>query len=305
MAKQKISWKNLIVELVIAVTAALLVLIVTNEAFFPIKPLRELELKFLDSRFLERGAREIKDSAEVVIVEINQDTYDGLPDEHRGWPWPRFLYAKLIDNLTAAGVKAIGIDILMSNPDQYSPENDSLMMESIRKSGIVVVAAKIDIRREAIAEQMDNYSLSSQSNQGGGLIVKKDEDYGNVFYKADSSIGIVQIASDADGVHRRYRPYSYSMVNDKYIPSFAFAILNKYYGLPPDYKSMSEDDHFLLADHKIPKFDPGSMLINFYGKSRSFPYFSFLDIIDDKDFSTQAEIELETDLNSWDDPDFG
>ncbi|MFC2140040.1 CHASE2 domain-containing protein, partial [Bacteroidota bacterium] len=240
-----------------------------------------------------------------VIVEINQDTYDGLPDENRGWPWPRFLYAKLIDNLTAAGVRAIGIDILMSNPDQYSPENDSLMMESIRKSGKVVVAAKIDIEREAIAEQMENYSLTSQSNKGGGLIVRKDENYGNIFYKADNSIGIVQIASDADGVHRRYRPYSFSMVNDKYIPSFGFAILNKYYGLPSDSKAEVKEDYFILADHKIPKFDHGSMLINFYGKSRSFPYFSFLDIIDDKDFKTQAEIDYETELNSWDDPDFG
>lgn len=304
MTKQKSSWKNILIESVIAFSTAILVILVTHEDLFPIKPLRELELKFLDSRFLERGEIDIKDSAQVIIVEINQDTYDGLPDEHRGWPWPRFLYSKLINNLNAAGVKAIGIDILMSNPDQYNPLNDSLLMQAIRRTGNVVVAAKIDIEREAIAQQMEQYSISS-SDKGGGLIVKQKENYGNIFYDADKSIGIVQIASDADGVHRRYRPYSYSMVNNQYIPSFGFAILNKYFGLPPDAKAESEGDHFLLAGMKIPKFDPGSMLINFYGKSRSFPYYSFLDIVDDKYFQTQAEREYETDLNSWDDPDFG
>src|SRR4030042_6002282 len=113
MAKKKGSWKKIPIELGIAIFTALLVTVVTQDYFFPIEPLRELELKFLDFRFLQRGEIDIKDSAEVIIVEINQDTYDGIPAEYRGWPWPRFIFAKLIDNLTQAGVKAVGIDIIM------------------------------------------------------------------------------------------------------------------------------------------------------------------------------------------------
>ena len=294
-------WKKFVVDFWISIAIAIAITIVTQEYFFTIKPLKELELSLLDSRFLERGAIDIKDSAEVVIVEINQDSYDGIPKELRGWPWPRSLWARLIDNLTEAGVKAIGIDILMSIPDQYSAKNDSLLMHAIRNSGKVVVAAKVDVAREAIAEKMSNYEIKSQ----GGLIVKQNENYGNIFFRADSSIGIVQIPPDGDGVHRRYRPFTSSMVTGADIPSFSFAVLNKYYNLPPLHIVENEPDYFVLAGHEIPKFDAGSMLLNFYGTSRSFSYFSFLDVIDDKDFQTQAEIDFGTDLNTWDDPDYG
>jgi adenylate cyclase len=70
------------------------------------------ELKLLDMRFKIRGTRPPAD--EIVIVAI-----DDTSIEHFGrWPWPRAIHAQLIDLLKADGAKAIGLDILFSEPQE-------------------------------------------------------------------------------------------------------------------------------------------------------------------------------------------
>lgn len=125
--------KNKFSNFLVLFFAALFAILLTQDWFFTIRPLKELELKLIDDRFLERGKIDISDSTDVIILEITQDSYDQIPQPYNRWPWPRFIFAKLIDNLTDAGVKAIGIDINMSGIDQFSAENDLLMRDAIRK----------------------------------------------------------------------------------------------------------------------------------------------------------------------------
>jgi adenylate cyclase len=56
-------------------------------------------------------------SAPAVIVEIDEASLA----RHGQWPWPRTLLAKLVARVAAAEPAAIGIDILMPEPDRLSP----------------------------------------------------------------------------------------------------------------------------------------------------------------------------------------
>jgi adenylate cyclase len=56
-------------------------------------------------------------SAPVTIVEIDERAL-----AQRGqWPWPRSQVAELVDRIAAARPAAIGLDLLFSEPDRYSP----------------------------------------------------------------------------------------------------------------------------------------------------------------------------------------
>ncbi|MBU1100613.1 MAG: adenylate/guanylate cyclase domain-containing protein [Bacteroidetes bacterium] len=297
MPNLKKSWKNTWTEILICLLISLFVVTITQ--IVSIAPLEQLKLKLLDERFKDRGPIELKDP-DVVIIEITQETYDEIPYQ---WPWPKTVFAHLIKNLNEAGVRAIGLDLIMSNPDNYYPKNDSILIESIRKYKNVVVAGKVDIERES---KINKYtSFNEQEVHQGGVIKKVDENFGSIFYSADSSIGIVQVPNDNDGVHRRYRPFIYSSVTETRVPSFGFAVLNKYLNLDQRTTAINEEKFFVLGEKKIPKFNSNSMLINFYGADRTFPRYKMIDVLDDKDFQTVSEIDLETDLNAWDDPDFG
>jgi adenylate cyclase len=292
-------WTNWIIKLGISFAIAGLVIILTQGIFFTITPLEELEQSHIDERFLNRGSVNIKDTADVVIVEITQDTYNGIPPPNNSWPWPRFIFAKAIENLTQAGAKVIGIDIIMSTPDKFSANNDSILFNTIRKNKNIIMGGKVETTQMTFSTQQLNEGINVDIVQQHVEIKKSDENYNCLFFKADSSVGMVNVVPDNDGVIRRYFPVWYSASNDNFLPSFGFAILNKYFKKPSDNLVSLTADYFLLNFIKIPRFDVNSMLINYYGPDRTFPHYNLLQIIDDEEFTTQEELEYETSLDAW------
>jgi adenylate cyclase len=283
------------------IAAAFLTIILTQEIFFTFAPLKELELKLIDSRFLERGKIEIKDSADVVIVELDQESINQLTPPYNRVPLPRSIYTKLIEHLNQIGVRAIGIDVIMSNTDPLSPDEDSILFNTIKSAGNVVVAGKIDESEDFRMENL-GYAMTDTS------YVKKFYNYENIFFSADSSIGIVQPPADFDFVFRRYLPFRKTDITDSRVPSFGFAIINKVLNLSPFYTASVEEDFFELGNKKIPKYDRNSVLINFYGPSRTFNHIKLIDLIDDDSLITKDEVEYQSEINVWDeylsDPEF-
>ena len=293
MKSRDIKVKDYFIKFLVIISAFLLIIFLTQDYFFTIGPLKEFDLKFIDSGFLKRGKIDIGDSSKVIILEITQKDLDQIPPPNNKMPLPRSIYAKVIDNLTNAGVKAIGIDVIMAGPDQYSPKNDSLLMRSIRKSGKVVIAGKVDYASEQLKEDKTSY------------VENLNEDYGNFFLRADSSIGIVQLTPDFDGVYRRYLPYIEFGVSGKLLPSFGFALINKYFNLKNTEIAKRKGNNFVIGGKIIPQFDHNTMLINFYGASRTFLHVPLIDVLDSKDFKIKDEIDFGVDINTWDDPGYG
>jgi len=64
-------------------------------------------------------------------------------DEHTvakmGYPFKRKHYATLIDSLNKLGVKAIGVDITLTDPDKDAPQSDRQMAEAVRRGGNVSI----------------------------------------------------------------------------------------------------------------------------------------------------------------------
>jgi adenylate cyclase len=259
--------------------ALALVTLLASERMFNLGIVERLELASLDFRFQVRGPRLTPEQqSNVVIVEIAKESFQSLPDK---WPWPRSYYARLIRNLFQAGAVAVGIDIIFVGKDVYSTTNDDELRKAIRETGIVVLAGRATI---------DDRTFK---------IVAASEDYGNAFFDVERSLGFVNVLKDPDEVVRRYVP----SVDE--LPSFGFAILNKYYGLPPQRKPESHRDMFDLAGKQIPKYDLYSMLINYYGPNRSFRHVDFADVIDDSTFTTVDEKDADIEINSFSDPQFG
>jgi len=295
--------RNKFAEIFICVTVITLLITVTQNFLFPLSFLKTLELKTIDNLFAQRGDINISNSSDVIILEITDDTYQQLPPDQNSWPWPRSVFARVIENLNEAGVKAIGIDLIMSSADQYDLSNDSLLQATIKKFGNVVVAGQIDIAREQVIDRIKNKKIL----YGTGVIKKNEENFGNIFYKADSSIGIVNVPSGYDGVYRSYRPYIFSAVTDSYIPTFSFAVLNKYFQKNTRFRAEDKKTHFEYGKIQIPKYTNNSLLINYYSieKEIDFKHIKLIDVLDDKDFKTIDEIKTGEELNTWDDTDYG
>lgn len=274
------------VRTAVSLGIAAIVIVFVQDAFGRFGFFERTALSFIDRSFQQRGPLPYpKDSLEVIIISISDVTETTVPDR---FPFPRSYYARAIRNLNRAGVRAIGIDLTFEQPDVNGPHNDDQLYAAIAQYRNVVVAGKTDLRSEEVS------------------VAREDETFHSIFYPADSSVGIVYVPNDADGVYRRYIPFAKVPDQERYIPSFAFAVLNKYLGLPSTTHAAIESDHFAVGEQRIPKFDGTSMLINYHGPAgTTFRKIDIANILDDSLFETNEEREFKTPINLFDDPDIG
>jgi adenylate cyclase len=273
---------------VLVALVALLVAVLTQESILRLGVIDRIELSTLDYRFAARGSlRTPGDSTNVVIVEISDDAFRSIPERY---PWPRSHYARLLRNLQRAGARVVVFDLIFSDPDGLAPANDSAFAAAIRETGLAVLAGK---------REQDN-----------SLYVRTTSalDFGTIFFPADSSVGLVNLRPDVDGLYRLYNT-SYHMDTSANgsipVPTLAFAALNKLFGFPPFTIPEPTRESFTFAGRTIPAYDAASMLVNFYGPAGTFPFVKFQDVVDDSTFDTVEETAAGEQINAFTDPQFG
>lgn len=70
----------------------------------------------------------------VRIVAIDESSLQRLGQ----WPWPRVRLAEIVDKLRELGAAAIGIDVILAEPDRMSPENiATLLPEGEKRTALV------------------------------------------------------------------------------------------------------------------------------------------------------------------------
>lgn len=109
----------------------LVILIALLLFLFDFQFLRLVELKTLDLRMVSRGV--LHPGRETVIAAIDEKSVSELGR----WPWPRTTIARLIDLLHKSGAKAVGFDIVFSEPENNtSLKTIDALSADIKKSRI-------------------------------------------------------------------------------------------------------------------------------------------------------------------------
>jgi class 3 adenylate cyclase len=75
---------------------------------------------------------------------IHLDIDDAALETIGKWPWPRSVWAEVIDELRLADSKAVALDIFFSEPDEIDKENDRKLADALRRSGKVVLSAPLN-----------------------------------------------------------------------------------------------------------------------------------------------------------------
>ena len=87
------------------------------------------------------GPRPHVNANEVVLVYMDDDSFEKLKQPYVSPPWDRNLHAKLIDRLKADGAKAVVFDIVFSDPLTNNPGADQNLARAMKEFGKVIVAA--------------------------------------------------------------------------------------------------------------------------------------------------------------------
>jgi adenylate cyclase len=241
------------------------------------KVIEPYRLKTLDTLF--RHVPLPAASPEVVVVTVDQPDLDFFKDQGVTWPWPRQLYAPIIDYCRWAGAKAVIFDILYTEASSYGPEDDQRLAQAIAAAGNV--ALPFFLSRDAKPPNPSEGELLRKA----GLAIPgpppgEQPAYRSVvtpippLLQAANALGNVECRPDADGIFRRIPlvlPFQ-----GKWLPTLGFAAFHRF----GNHGAVQfTPGNLRVGQTNIPVDPQGLFLLKFRGPSRSHKRFSAANVI--------------------------
>lgn len=253
---------------------------------------KSFDNKIKDYMFLARGVKQDSDS--VVIIDIDEKSLKELGQ----WPWSRYKVAKLLENLTNAGVGVIGFDIVFAEEDQSSPHKvlDDLNMDVQNVPDYDVILNEMVMATPTVLgyqfELEEKDYIKKEELNIPAIIVERNKSAGeDMLINAKGTIlnhkslqesgytsGFFNNIPDDSGIVR-----SVPMViryDDQLYPSLALEIIRASSGINKVFVNYSElgVENIQIGDFKIPTDRHGRLVVNYRGPTKTFKYISALDI---------------------------
>jgi len=230
--------------------------------------LNTLELKSLD--LFQRYNTPIEDPR-VVMVEVDQRSLAALSEKGVRWPWPRQVYAPLIEVCAKGGARGIIFDIIFSEPSSYGKEDDLEFARAIKRAQNVFLPISMS-SNPGYNRDISPIKRFGIKDNAPGILFREAQSYvppiGELMGEA-KGLGDVTVSPDSDGVYRRIPLYI--RYQGYLFPSLALSPLRERFAL----KGKS-----ILFDAKpLPLNERGELLLYYYGQEFRFPTFTVLDIV--------------------------
>lgn len=167
-------------------------------------PVVSLSRKLGDFYFRARGTQPTSGKIALVLID------DSTLARYGRWPWPRRQLAQLIRSVSQLHPQAIGVDILLSEPEDEDERHKRPSMESN------------DSALESAIQEAHNLVLPTKIS--GSLSGSLWSDPLPRFSRAAAAVGHVQAVVDSDGICRRIPLSEPSAEGPR--PAFALAVVN-------------------------------------------------------------------------------
>ncbi|HZM69341.1 MAG TPA: adenylate/guanylate cyclase domain-containing protein [Candidatus Cryosericum sp.] len=233
------------------------------------------ELRSMDLMMRLRGAAPA--DPRVVVCDIDAAGVDRFGQ----WPWPRPVLATLVDRLSAAGAAVIAFDIVFAEPARAGAEEDRVLAESLKRSGIAVLGYYF--RREKVSEEPALYGGDPANIQdsaieqviepaGGFPLPDRPEVEPNIdlLAAAAASQGFFSIDPDPDGVLRHYAVLSRH--GDGFYPALAVRAVQKGLNAGPLMLAPRQGrlPSLTIAGRPVPTDEAGRLWVNYRGPAGVF-----------------------------------
>jgi len=158
------------------------------------------ELKAYD--YFSRHLNPVSQSDSIVIIAVDQQSVDALARQDILWPWPRQIYAPIIEYLSEA--EAVFIDILFTEHSSYGMDDDRVLSEAIRKAANVYLPVflrekgSLSAYEKEIAERICVPNLHPAFGAYCSMLPPID-----LLSSTAAGHGNVMIKPDKDGIYRR------------------------------------------------------------------------------------------------------
>lgn len=233
-----------------------------------------IENMVFDSRVkMYRSDKVLPDEIKVVLIdEYSLQTMDPILGN---FPWPRSVYADVLDFMAMGGAKAVIFDILLTETERdraaasQLSASDVRLVEASEEYGNAYHAAMfLNESKEIISSSLNRplpqiFRQKFQIDEAKGFKPDRHNDFVLPFkqlYESTPHIGIVSLDPDLDGIYRRIN-FFWEYQGDVFPSLSAAPVLNHFNSSSA---SISEQKLY-IAGIEVPVDENEAYLVNYYG----------------------------------------
>lgn len=248
-----------------------------------------IEGQTLSIRFHLRGP--LPQPAEVAVVAIDDRSISAL----RGWPIRRSLLAQAIDRIHDAGASAVGLDLLLIDPepdgrDAELSNGDRQLIESLRRAGNGVLSVALafgDIHAPLDASTREDLRKSAYRV----VLLPADAGQQRPFVasgallpfpalRASAGIAHVNVLLEGDGGLRHFS--AAIRLGEFHMPGLPVELTRRVLGVSPDEMALRVGDSLVLGERRVSLDAAGRIALNYYGGNRAIATYSLADLLQDR-----------------------
>ncbi len=236
------------------------------------------ELKTYDA-LCRLQAQQTPAPPEVVLIVVDQGSLEAAQRQGIQWPWPRQMYAPIVQYCASAGARALAFDVLFDQPSSYGREDDRILAEALKQNGHGFLPLFLSrekrppapreneiIRRNGLPLKADSSSISSPYVSTVLPI--------EILAEEAAGLGNVMVLPGPDGVYRQI-PLVFFYRN-QWLPSLGLTVYRHLYGNDP---LVLKDHSLKTGKEEIPLDRQGSFLLHYYNPAKDFPRLSAFNVV--------------------------
>ena len=224
-----------------------------------------------------------KHNDNIVIVAIDDASYEYILDKYGEWPLPRNVYANIINYLEKQHPKSIAFDLMFVKSIKSQNSADESLINAFKKYNNIYTSMNFDNQSEDLRKAPilpDKISINVKNNSN---INFEDLTYTNCrsilsgILEATSNIGIINVSRSDDGVLRKMPVVV--RYKDKYYPQLALKVGLDYINEKDSDITIDKDSNLKIGTRKIFLDSDGSAILNWYGGTGTYEYIPIYKLI--------------------------
>ncbi len=200
-----------------------------------------------------------KHNNDIVIVAIDDASYEYILENYGEWPLPRDKYAKIVDYIEQQKPQSVAFDLMFVKSMKSSAKSDEALINIFKKYNNIYTAMNLDDQPQdlRVAPKLPEYlqmmpfpdSMNPLEYSNCRIILQGILD-------AHANIGMINVSRSEDGVLRQMPVYL--KYQGKYYPQLGYIVGTNYQ------KTKAENIYPLRAD------EDANVILNWYGSAGTF-----------------------------------
>ena len=214
-----------------------------------------------------------KTNKDIVVITVDDASYEYLLGKYGDWPIPRDVYANIINYVEKEKPTSIAFDLMFIKSLKSKHNADMTLANAIKKNKNVYVSMNFDdipadARKPVILDKKFSYDVKNDSN-----INFKDLTFGNCrailpeILANTTNVGLINVLRSDDGSLRKVPPFV--VYKNGYYPYLALLTGLKYMKANENFDAkdfkINKNGDLNLGKHTIPIDKDGGAILNWYG----------------------------------------